>query len=201
MPAWGNTDTANNKPKIPLNRQVREVIRLNVTSTANTTDATSNVLTFATGSSDVANGGISAGWSVFSSNVNIGTGISGYFTSNTTVLSTTANTVTLNKNISGNIVIGTTIEFDAPITWGAADSVKGLNTILVTPTRMANAITGMANAVSGQGWVRIVKKTNGGGGGDSSVRYMNEVLVALANPVAANTNSGNTSTTQIYTGL
>ena len=50
---------------------------------------------------------------------------------------------------------------------------------------------------SSQGWVHIQKKTNN----DGTVRYLKETLVALANPVAANTNSGNTSFGQFLTGL
>ena len=42
MPAWGNTDTAINKPKFPLERQIRESVSLSVTSAANTTDAISD---------------------------------------------------------------------------------------------------------------------------------------------------------------
>ena len=48
-----------------------------------------------------------------------------------------------------------------------------------------------------QGWVHIQKKTNN----DGTVRYLKETLVALANPVAANTNSGNTSWGQAFTGV
>ena len=203
MPTWGNTDTANNKPKFPLNRQIREVVRLTVTSTANTTDAVSNTLTFAAGSSDVANAGILAGWSVFAANTNPGaTGVPGFFVSNTTVLSVTNTTVKLNQNITGNILIGTAIEFDNPlILWDHVNDPANTyfqDTVLVTPARcaFANANTSVANSVGGlgQGWNNITQKINN----DGTVRYLTETLVALANTSAANTRSGNTSASQIF---
>lgn len=197
MPAWGNTDTANNKPKFPLERQVRKVVQLNVTSTANTTDAIANTLTFAAGTTDVANAGIIAGWSVFSTNTSTNPkGLAGFFTSNTTVLGVTSNTVTLSQNISSNILSGTPVSFDKPIVRQTTDSTYNQNTILATATRIANAISSTAH-VAGAGWVNVTKKTNN----DGAVRYMSEVIVALANPAAANVNSGNTSTGQIFTGL
>ena len=47
------------------------------------------------------------------------------------------------------------------------------------------------------GWVNIRKKVNN----DGSVRYQSETLVVLANPVASNTTSGNTSWGTAYTGV
>jgi len=200
MPAWGNTDTANNKPKFPLERRIREIVRLNVTTTTNTTDALANTLTFAAGSSDVANAGIVAGWSVFTSNTNNSPmGVAGFFTSNTTVISVTGTTVTLSQNISGNIVIGTSIEFDRPIQYNSniANTFYS-DTILITATRTANANTSQANIGNlNAGWNQITKKTNN----DGTVRYLKECLVSLANPTAANTSSGNISTGQIVSGL
>ena len=204
MPIWGNTDTANNKPKFPLERQVREVVRLTVTSAANTTDAVSNVLTFAAGSSDVANAGILAGWSVFSANTSTNpTGIPGFFTSNTTVLSVTGTTVKLSQNLVSNIAIGTSVEFDNPIVLynqpHDAANTYWSDTILVTATRAGNANTVLTAKIGNvtQGWNNITQKINN----DGTVRYLKECLVALANTSASNTNSGNTSTGQIFTGL
>lgn len=200
MPAWGNTDTAINKPKFPLERQIRESVRLSVTSAANTTDAISNVLTFASGSSDVANVGILAGWSVFGANIVNGTGTPGMFTANTTVLSVTGTTVTLSQNVASNVAISASIEFDKPIVQSSsAQSTYNQDTILVTTTRTSNANTSLTASIgdTSAGWVHIQKKTNN----DGTVRYLKETLVALTNASAANVNSGNTSTGQIYTGL
>jgi len=204
MPAWGNTDTANNKPKFPLARQIREVIRLTVTSTTNTTDAIANVLTFAAGSSDVANAGILSGWSVFTANTNTGPmGIPGYFTSNTTVISVTNTTVKLSQNVSGNIVSGTIIEFDSPIVlYNQPHDLANTywtDTILVTGTRAGNANTSLSANIGGlqQGWNNVTQKING----DGTIRYLTETLVAMGNTSAANTKSANTSVTQIFSVL
>ena len=60
-----------------------------------------------------------------------------------------------------------------------------------------NVTVGTANVGSmNSGWNRIQKKVNS----DGTVRYLKETLVALANPTAANTNSGNTSFGQFVSG-
>ena len=58
---------------------------------------------------------------------------------------------------------------------------------------VANTIIGNTNA----GWNRITRKINN----DGTVRFLKETLVALANPVAANTSSANTSANAIFGGL
>ena len=75
----------------------------------------------------------------------------------------------------------------------------------MTDSRLANAVfpNGYSSAnlaqgaVAHAGWVEVITGTGGRAG-----RVQTEVLVALANPVAANTLSGNTSNSQTYfTGL
>ena len=58
---------------------------------------------------------------------------------------------------------------------------------------VANTKLGNVNA----GWNRIVRKINN----DGTVRFLKETLVALANPIAANTQSANSSANGIYGGL
>jgi hypothetical protein len=58
---------------------------------------------------------------------------------------------------------------------------------------VANTKLGNVNA----GWNRITRKINN----DGTIRFLKETLVALANPVASNTQSANTSANAIYGGL
>ena len=81
------------------------------------------------------------------------------------------------------------------------------DTILVTGTRTANTqgtTYGYGSTVSNtqlgnisSGWNRITRKINN----DGTVRFLKECLVALANPVASNTSSANTSANAIFAGL
>ena len=205
MPAWGNTDTANNKPKFPYERQVRSYVRLNVSANTLITDVSGQtVLTFKTGASDVSNAAIVAGMSVFSANINTWpTGVPGYFISNTVVASVTANTVTLSQNVASNVFTGASIEFDKTIVlYNQPHDLANTyysDTILITATRCANANTSLTANVGNmnQGWNIITQKINN----DGTIRYLKETLVALANSSASNANSGNTSTGQFVTGL
>ena len=225
MPTWGNTDVANQKPKFDYERTTREVIQLALFANANTTtNGTSTIqVSYNDGAgNNVANIGVATGQYVYvagqgaaSSGVSAN-GYPGFFTSNVTVSGISGNTITLSSNITSNIVVGTTIEFDKAIAYNTNKGVEttyNQDTILVTPTRLNNTAApigvngSQANVGAGitttqvgnisQGWVHIQKKTNN----DGTVRYLKETLVALANPVAANTNSGNTSFGQFLTGL
>ena len=200
MPTWGNTDGHNQKPKFDVEREVREQYVATV-ATGNT--AGNNAITFTyfdgTVSSNLSNV-ISVNSSV--STVNVGAnGYAGFFGANNTVASISGNTVTFNNNFYGTIASGATIEFDKPIAYNINKPVEttyNQDTILVTATRAQNANTTIA--ASGNfsvGWVHVQKKTNN----DGTVRYLKETLVALASPVASNTNSGNTSWGQAFTGV
>ena len=145
-----------------------------------------------------------------------GNGYPGFFQSNTQISYISGNTITLNNNLFGNVSNTFGVEFDKSIVYNPNKTVEttyNQDTILVTPTRLANTnapvgVNGsQANVGSGittaqvgnisQGWVHIQKKTNN----DGTVRYLKETLVALANPVASNTGSGNTSFGYFLTGL
>jgi len=224
MPAWGNTDAHNQKPKWDLNRETREVLQFNVL-TGNT--AGNNVIQVSYndgGLNNVANIGVAAGQYVYfmangfgAPGGTAGNGYPGFFASNTTVSSISGNTVTITPALFGPVTSSFGVEFDKAIVYNtnkALEANSGVDTILVTDTRLSNTANyagnnnrNSANLGSGityaqignmnSGWVRIQKKINN----DGTVRYLRETLVALANPIASNTNSGNTSAGQIFTGL
>jgi hypothetical protein len=127
-----------------------------------------------------------------------GNGYPGFFASNTTVSSTSGNTITLSTNLFGTVSTGFGIEFDKAISYNSNkpyDGTYNQDTVLVTPTRLANNQVNMGNI--NPGWVNVRKKVNN----DGAVRYQHETLVVLANPVASNTNSGNTSWGTAFTGV
>jgi len=202
MSAWGNTDAANSKPKWVLEKQNHLTVRL---FTANSTANAANTITFTYydgGASNVANVGVANGQVVFAANLASG-GIAGMFRSNNTVLGISGNNVTFASNTFGTIPANTVVEFDYLLPWkpNTISNTYNSNTILVTNSRAANIVSNtgtIANLGSvSSGWVRFQKKTNS----DGTVRYLRETLVALANSVASNTNSGNTSFGQVVAGL
>lgn len=192
MSSFGNTDALTDKPKWDVERQVRPYATLTTTTTV----ASGNTLTFGT-TQDVANANISVGMSVLSANIGY-SGAPEFFVSNTTVLSVTSNTVTLSRTVLGSVPTGTAVRFDSNIPWAANTQAATYNsdTVLVTPTRLANS--SFANtATPHAGWVHVQTGTGGRAG-----RVQVEVLVALANAVASNTTSGNTSNSgSYYAGL
>jgi len=193
MSTWSNTDAATSKPKFDVMRQVRSVVQLTVATQAN---SGANTLTF-TYSGNVAAAGVVVGQYAEAANLASG-GVAGFFSSNNTVSSFTGNTVTFTSNSFGVVPAGTIVDFDSAIAYPASkpqEKTYNADTVLVTPTRMANNTVALGDTTAG--WVHIRKKVNG----DNTVRYISETLVALANPVAANTSSGNTSFGQIFTGL
>jgi hypothetical protein len=208
MSAWKNTDANSNqgKPKMDSLRTTRENAQLYVL-TGNT--AGNNIIQVSYndgGQNNVANIGVTAGQYVyfwangFSDNKGgqAGNGIPGFFASNTTVSSTSGNTITLGTALFNTVNVGFGIEFDKAISYPTAKTTEktyNADTILVTPTRIANSAVSIGNVNAG--WVQIRKKTNS----DGSVRYISETLVALASPVASNTASGNTSWGRAFSGL
>jgi len=208
MPLWGNTDAGNQKPKSPYQRQVREVVQL---TTANVTNVAQTTITFVYNDgagNNVANIGVAAGQYVYiypngpaSVGGTAGNGYPAMFSSNNTVASVSGNNVILTNPTFNQLAAGSMVEFDKAISYPSTKPVEqtyNSDTILVTATRAANANNTVANTGNfTAGWVHIQKKTNN----DGTVRYLKETLVALANGVASNTTSGNTSFGQIVSGV
>ena len=192
MPSWGNTDSLNDKPHWPRERQVRPFITL----TTNGAVSTGNTIVFAgTGALTAANLGIVAGMSAYAANVAI-TGEAEFFVANNTVRYVTGNSVVFTANVFGNVPTGTTIDFASPIQYNQnTDITYFADTVIVSNTRLSNATFGGATSHSGAhtGWVHVVTGTGGRSG-----RVQVETLVALSNVATANTLSGNTSNSQTY---
>jgi len=189
MSSFGRTDAVTDKPKWDKERQVRPFATLQTTTTV----ASGNTLVFGTGS-NVANANISVGMSVIAANV----GFSGepeFFVSNTKVSSVTSNTVTLSTNVLGSVPSGTSVHFDYNIAYKANTYANTYNqdTVLVTPTRLANASFGSGMATPHTGWVNVKTGTGGRAG-----RVQVEVLTVVANAVALSSTSGNTSNSGTY---
>jgi hypothetical protein len=194
MSAWGKTDALGAKPKFPVERQVEPTITATANGVTNyLVTATANVITLLNAT------GVVAGQYVSGNNINYSSPTHGFFSGNVTVTSVDLpnNKVTLSAPLTANNVVGDYYYFDTAITYkpGTYETTYNADTILVTPTRIANATVNVNH--SHTGWTHIRKKINS----DGAVRYLAETLVVLANPSASNTNSGNTSNTQVYTGV
>jgi len=208
MSSWKNTDANSNqgKPKWDVVRNTRENVQATVFAGNTSGNTIISINYLDGGANNVANIGITAGQYVYfwsngfgdNKGGQSGNGIPGFFASNTTVASTSGNTVTLSSALFNTVSAGFGVEFDKGIVYNTNKTMTktyGADTILVTPTRLANNTVALGDVVPG--WVHIQKKTNN----DGSVRYIKETLVALASPTAANTNSANTSWGQAFTGL
>jgi len=209
MPAWGNTDNHNQKPKFDLEREIRAANNTLQLLTANTTNAGNTVVTLVYndgGQNNLANIGVAVGQSIYFSTGLAGNGTPGFFAANNTVASINGNNVVLSSATFNTTNTGTIITFGKNIVYNTnkpSEVNYNLNTVLVTPTRLANAVfsgtytsANLANsgaAAAHVGWVNVTTGTGGRAG-----RVQTEVLVALANPVAANTLSGNTSNSGTY---
>jgi len=216
MPLWGNTDSANNKPRFPELREVVPVtsfVTANATVAGNTLVATSNVNLSL----------ITAGMFVYSADANnavsraakdlsiIDANEVSFWRSNNRVTSVDAanSIVKITNAVSGTVAISTIIYVGQSLIQhpGTIAANAANDTILVTASRMANTqgTTGAAGSTVANtrlgnvnaGWNRITRKINN----DGTVRFLKETLVALANPTAANTQSGNTSANAIFGGL
>jgi hypothetical protein len=208
MPTWGNTDSANNKPKFGFLRQTRELQQFTVANTALLGNTVITVTyTDGTPGSNVANLGVTAGMSVYGTNVAVG-GTASFFKSNNQVLRVSGNNIVLLNPVIGNVNTGIMLEIDSNITFNNPYTQNNFSdTILVTSTRMANTLgtanpqgSTVANTFLGsvnQGWNLITKKINS----DGTIRFLKETLVCLANATASNTSSANTSANAIYGGL
>jgi len=208
MPLWGNNDTANSKPLLPVERQVYPITTL---TTANATVSGVNTITVTAPINTINTLGI-IGSSIYSTDANnsIGRLYDGtiidqndiaFLKSNTTVSSVdTANSrIIISSNTLGTLANGSTLYFANNLVFNSTVHANLFSdTILITPTRMANTNTAIAQLGNmNQGWNHIYKKVNN----DGTVRYIKETLVALANSTASNTSSGNTSFGQIVSGL
>ena len=210
MPAWGNTDSVNDKPHMPLLRQVRDVVTTTVANTGTAAGVLGGNTVIRV--SDVT--GIAVGQFVYDSGVGIAvSGESAYFKGNNTVLAISAANVVLTNAVTTTIHNGTLLYFCNSIPYaqvtGAANTTANVfsDTILVTAGRLANTQgttygggSSVANTKLGNGntgWNLIQRKINN----DGTVRFLKETLVALSSPVASNVSSANTSANAIYGGL
>ena len=222
MPMWANDDVFNDKPLFPLERQVRPAlnansgyisVQLTVASTVIGTGPGNNSITF-TGANSAVNAGITAGMYVYDTSgyntvsyIGDDPGMPGnhidFYFANNTVATVSGNVVTLTSNVLSTVLAGNVIAFGTAMNRGnrAFSNTYNQDTILVTQTRSANNTT-MNGAVANTGslnvgWNKFTKKVNN----DGTVRYLNECLVALSSPTAANTASGNTSFGRVLPGV
>lgn len=187
MSAWGNTDSAYDKPKFSKERQVRTEGQL---ITATTVTGGSNTIVFTTNAQATIHVGD------YVAGVNISGGIlPGFFKSNTTVSGVVGNTVTISTGTTGPIPSGTSIDFDYVIQYDANtfDATYNADTVLVNRTRMANTV-GFANTETPHtGWVLTQTGTGGRAG-----RVTTEVLAVISEPVVTDPTSGRTSNNGTY---
>ena len=202
MPSWGNTDANTAKPHFPDMRQVR----LSATTTAANIAVAGNTVITVTSAT-----GIAVGQFVYGGGPGVisATGQRDFFKGNNTVQSINGTNIVLTNAVTANVNAATQITFDTAIQYNAVNTVANTfaDTILVTPGRMANTFgttygsgSTVANTRLGsinQGWNRIQRKINN----DGTIRFLKETLVALANTVASNTSSANTSANAIFGGL
>jgi len=214
MPLWGNIDAANNEPHFS---QLREVIPTGSLVTSNAvlsgnriwftanvpSTITAGMYVYASGDANNSVSRVAKDLSFFDEND------IGIWRSNNSVAAVSGNTITLTNNVSsGGLAAGKTVYFATGLNRGTRPDSNGANdTILITTTRMANtqgtagaAGSNVSNTKIGNtnaGWNRITRKINN----DGTVRFLKETLVALANPVASNTQSANTSANAIFGGV
>lgn len=199
MPTWGNTDANTAKPHFPDMRQVR----LSATTTAANIAVAGNTVITVTSAT-----GIAVGQFVYGGGPGVisATGQRDFFKGNNTVQSINGTNIVLTNAVTANVNAATQITFDTAIQYNTVANTFA-DTILVTPGRMANTFgttygsgSTVANTRLGsinQGWNRIQRKINN----DGTIRFLKETLVALANTVASNTSSANTSANAIFGGL
>ena len=214
MSAWSNNDNHNSKPKFNQEREVLTAVQLPVYAGNTAGNNVIKVNYYDGAQNNVANVGVVAGQYVYfwaqgtsaSNGGQAGNGVPGLFASNTQVLSTSGNTITLSTPLFGPVTTAFTAEFDNAEVYNSNKTSEvnyNQNTVLVTPTRLANAVfAGVANssnynlssgAGGHQGWAVVTTGTGGRAG-----RVQVETLVVLANPSAANVISGNTSNSLTY---
>ena len=213
MPLWGNTDSANNEPHFPTLREtvvVGSLVTTNAVLSGNkvwfteSVPATITAGLYVYGGEDANNAisRVAKDLSFFDQND------IGYWRSNNSVAAVSGNTITLTNNVSGVYGASKRVYFATGLDRTNSPDINAANdTILVTSSRMANTQgttyaggSNVANTKLGSvnaGWNRITRKINN----DGTIRFLKETLVALANPVASNTSSANTSANAIFGGL
>ena len=215
MPLWGNTDAANSKPLFPFGREVTSVTSM---TTANITTAGANTIVFTANLPSTlvpglyaysldANNSVSR---FFDTSIVDANDVDFYRANNFVArIDTVNNLVRLANNTVGTLPAGQTVYFGTAVPYDNTTTQYNYanDTILITSTRIANTSgtsggggSNVANTKIGSvntGWNRIVRKINN----DGTVRFLKETLVALANPVAANVSSANTSSNSIFGGL
>jgi hypothetical protein len=209
MSAWGNRDFANNEP---LFSELRDVLPVAILTT-NGAVTSGNTITF---TSNASFGLISAGMFVYGvANSFVGdVAVSrmaadrsavqqndvAFFRSNNTITSIdTANSrINIANPVFANLASGSLVYVanNIPST-NVQYPNRSRDVILVTPTRLANALIAGANSGINTGWNRFTFKVNN----DGTKRYLKETLVALANSAAFNVSSGNTSSNSYFSGL
>lgn len=218
MSSWGNTDKLEDKPHWPVERTMRPGLDTangggtSLTYTASSATYASNGTSIVAANANTlflsSTAGINAGMSVTeittgTSNLAYNSGEAGYFLGNVTVQTVNASNVVLKPapgqtySLTGNVYSGASFVFGNTINYptGTYETTYWKDTILVTATREANNTVAVNH--SSTGWTHVRKKINN----DGTTRYISEVLVALSSATAANTNSANTSNTQVYTGV
>ena len=132
-----------------------------------------------------------------------------FWRANNTVASVSGNTVVLNNIITANFGAGKLVYFANTLLHDSTTTYANYanDIILVTGSRMSNTqgtVYGygstVANTLLGsvnQGWNKITRKINN----DGAIRFLKETIVCLANPIASNIQSGNTSSNAVYGGL
>jgi hypothetical protein len=219
MPLWGNTDTANNKPHFS---QFREVVPVTTVTTANATTGGNTIIT--TSNSNFSS--LAVGQYLYSVDANNAISRSAkdlsildgneqsFWRSNNVirVIDSGNNRIQFANPVMGTLATGSVVAVGTGLAYhaGTTASVGANDVILVTSTRMANTqgvtapLAGGGSTVANtklgsvnQGWNLIIRKINS----DGTIRFLKETLVALASPVASNTQSANTSANAIYGGV
>lgn len=212
MPTWGNTDAATAKPHFPDMRQVRLTATAVVANTGTVGGvAAGNTVITVTNST-----GVAVGQFVYGGGPGVvsATGQRDYFKGNNTVLAIVAGTfgtanLVLANAVTANVLNGTVLTFDTAIVYNNAPTITNTfaDTILVSAGRAANTQgttygggSNVANTKLGsinQGWNRIQRKILP----DGTIRFLKETLICLANPIASNVSSANTSSNSVFGGL
>jgi hypothetical protein len=211
---WGNKDFANNKPHFP---ELREVVPVTSFLTANATTAGNTIVATSNANFSL----LAAGMYVYSDGSTLSRSAkdlsiidaneASFWRSNNTIVSIDAanSIIRVLNNVSGTVASGARVHVGQKLAYHTGTTaVNAANdTILVTASRMANTQgttnaggSTVANTRLGNvnaGWNRITRKINN----DGTIRFLKETLVALADPVAANVSSANTSANAIYGGL
>jgi hypothetical protein len=215
MSFWGNLDFANNRPMMPNSR---EVVSVATGTTANLTLGGSRVLVFTANVSSAVQPGVhvygdndpnSVISKIAKDASNFDVSDVAFWRANNTVASVSGNTVVLNNIITANFGAGKLVYFANTLLHDSTTTYANYanDIILVTGSRMSNTqgtVYGygstVANTLLGsvnQGWNKITRKINN----DGAIRFLKETIVCLANPIASNIQSGNTSSNAVYGGL